>query len=202
MGALRRDFFTRLRRPYRYHDDLGGGEPRREGYPFIVAVYHDQRTDKSSRNTPGGSVDEFTHIVPVQELYAKSLGEVLTKKMRGTCLERLAILHHRLDGVSVYRTRKAFTGSFLPCPDRHGHFALGEFSIDIQHPPGLLSCLHFVGVGGMAFLPQKFGRAQKGKSSLFPTKDIGPLIEQQRQVAVTLYPSAVHVPNHGFGCRA
>ncbi len=44
------------------------------------------------------------------------------------------------------------------------------------------------GVGGVTFLPQKFHRAQKEARAQFPAHHVGPLVDQQRQVAVGLNP--------------
>jgi hypothetical protein len=55
------------------------------------------------------------------------------------------------------------------------------------------------GVGGMALLPEKLGRAQEQPGSHLPADDVAPLIDEQRQIAIALHPVAVGVPDDRFG---
>ena len=48
-------------------------------------------------------------------------------------------------------------------------------------------------MGGVSLLPQELGRAQEEHRSLFPAHDVGPLVDQQRQVAPRLDPLRVEV---------
>ena len=54
---------------------------------------------------------------------------------------------------------------------------------------------------GVAFLPEKLRRAQEQSRTHFPADDIGPLIDQQRQVAIRLNPVAIRIPDDRFGRR-
>ena len=57
------------------------------------------------------------------------------------------------------------------------------------------------GVGGVALLPQELGGAQEQPRAHFPADDIGPLVDEQRQVAVRLHPFREHGADDGFGGR-
>ena len=46
----------------------------------------------------------------------------------------------------------------------------------------------------MTFLPQEFGGAQEDSRSQLPSHDVRPLVEQQRQIAVTVDPLAMYSP--------
>ena len=47
-------------------------------------------------------------------------------------------------------------------------------------------------------LPQELGCAQEQACAHFPAEDVAPLVDQQGQVAVRLYPVAEGVPDDGF----
>nr|GFC75354.1 hypothetical protein [Tanacetum cinerariifolium] len=53
-------------------------------------------------------------------------------------------------------------------------------------------------VGGVAFLPQKLGGAQEEARAHFPAYHVGPLVDEQRQVAVALNPVFVSAPDDGL----
>ena len=55
------------------------------------------------------------------------------------------------------------------------------------------------GVGGVAFLPEELGGAEEQPGAHLPADDVGPLVDEQRQVAVALDPLLVGVPDDGFG---
>ena len=91
------------------------------------------------------------------------LGEIRAQVMRGAGLQRLAILHHRLDRnrCSSAPGKRSFSG-FSPAITGIASDVLGERAIHLQHPAGLLArLLGARGMGGMAFLPEKLGGAQE-----------------------------------------
>ena len=51
----------------------------------------------------------------------------------------------------------------------------------------------------MTFLPVKLSCTQEETRAHFPANDICPLVHQNRQVAIGLYPLRVHRANNGFG---
>src|SRR5579863_5824346 len=50
----------------------------------------------------------------------------------------------------------------------------------------------------MSFLPEKFSRTKEKSCSHFPSHHIGPLINQQRKIAVGLNPGFICIPDNGF----
>ena len=57
-------------------------------------------------------------------------------------------------------------------------------------------------MGGVAFLPQELGSAEEHTGSHLPTHDVGPLVAEDRQVAIGLDPVFIGAPDDGFGCGA
>ncbi len=57
------------------------------------------------------------------------------------------------------------------------------------------------GVRGVALLPEELGGAQKHARAQLPADDVGPLIHQDRQVAIALDPLGEEVPDNGFRSR-
>ena len=93
---------------------------------------------------------------------------------------------------------KRSPGVFLPLMTGNGGDVLGEVGIHVEHPVGFLQRLGFGGVGGVAFLPEELGGAQEQPGAQFPADDVGPLVDENRQVAVTLNPVLVLRPDDGF----
>lgn len=50
----------------------------------------------------------------------------------------------------------------------------------------------------MAFLPEELGGAEEEPGAEFPAHDVGPLVDEEREVAVALDPVFVGVPDDGF----
>ena len=53
-------------------------------------------------------------------------------------------------------------------------------------------------MGGMAFLPEEFSGAEEQACAHFPAHYIGPLVDEDRQVAVAADPVLIRVPDNGF----
>ena len=116
-------------------------------------------------------------------------------------MQSLAVLHHGFDAVGVQRTGKPFVRRLDALEHRHGHPALREVGVDVEHLACF--CYGFFGcfVGSVALLPEEFSSAQEQTRAHFPAHHVGPLVHQQRQIAVTLDPILVGVPNDGLGRR-
>ena len=142
-------------------------------------------------------------VVLVGEGDVERLGEVLAEVVRGAGLERAAILHHGLDAVGAQRAGELLLLGLEAADHRHGHLALGEIGVDIvQDHQRLALGVGLVGVDGMAFLPQKLGGAQKRPGAHLGAHHIGPLVDQQRQIAVAADPLGVEVADDRLAGRA
>jgi len=102
----------------------------------------------------------------------------------------------------MHRAGKFFAAAFTPRDYRNRGILDGEARIDVQHAQRFLFRLLFRGVGGVPFLPVEFQRTQEEARAHLPTHHVTPLVDEQRQVPVTLDPFGVHVPDDGFRGRA
>ena len=57
------------------------------------------------------------------------------------------------------------------------------------------------GVRGVAFLPEELGGAQEHARAQLPADDVGPLVDQQRQIAPALNPLGEEVADDGLRSR-
>ena len=170
----------------------------RQHQPVIIAMRHHERTYQAGAHTPTGSPYIFLLVFLTQEFYFKSFSEILPEEMRSASLERLAILHQCFNTISVFSARKSFTRRFNSPHYGKGHIFFREFSINFQHFFCFLHCFLCSGMRGMTFLPEKFSRTEEKPCTHFPTHHVGPLVHQDGQVAVTLDPVLVGIPDNGF----
>ena len=84
---------------------------------------------------------------------------------------------------------------------RHRHVVFGEVGVDPQHLHRFVDRFLARGVGGVSFLPEEFGRAQEQPRPHFPADDVGPLVDQDRQVAIRLDPAGVGGADDRFAGR-
>ena len=104
-------------------------------------------------------------------------------------MQRLAVLHHRLDGIGIVSTGEALVGGLLAGDDRHRQHVFGELSIDLEHLHRLGHGIGAVGVRGVPLLPEEFRGAQEEARTHLPAHDVGPLVDEQRQIAIALDPA-------------
>ena len=88
--------------------------------------------------------------------------------MRCARLDRLAVLHHRLDAMRLHRAGETLALGLLTRVDRDGEMVARKRLVDAQHLFGFLARLRFGLVGGMTLLPEKFRRAQEQAACAFP----------------------------------
>ena len=126
--------------------------------------------------------------VLVLELDARRLGEVLAEEVRRAGLQRLAVLHHRLDAVGADRAGEPLALGLLALDHRDGEPALGEVGVDAEHLHGLDEGFLLGRVRGVALLPQELGGAQEEARPQLPADNVVPEVEQDRQVTVGFHP--------------
>ena len=63
---------------------------------------------------------------------------------------------------------------------------------------GFSLCFLLRGMGRVAFLPQEFSRTQEEAGTHFPAEHVGPLVDQDGQVAIGVDPVLVRIPDDGF----
>ena len=159
-------------------DDVRGGQSWRQSQPVIIAMRHDHGADQPRGHAPrrGPAVLEFAFFALVGDVLRGR--EVLAEEVRRAGLQRLAVLHHRLDAERANRARESLTRGLLAGEHRHRHPVLGEVRVDVEHALGFLHRLFGGCVRGVAFLPQKLTGAEKQPRPHFPPHDVGPLIDK------------------------
>ena len=140
-------------------------------------------------------------LVAALELDLERLGEVLAEVVRSAGLQRAAIAHQGLDRIGLRRAGELLAVALLAIDHRHRQDVLRELLVDAENLHGLFLRLVRGLVGGVAFLPEEFGRAQERTGDFFPAHDVRPLVDQHRQVAPRLDPFLVHHAEDGLGGR-
>ena len=121
--------------------------------------------------------------------------------MRGARLERLAVLHHRLDRIGRDGAGEALMLGLFSGDDGHRQAILGKAAIHFEHLQRLFARFVGRGVRGMPFLPQKLAGAQEHPRAHFPAHHIRPLVDQHRQIAPALHPARERRPDHRLAGR-
>ena len=156
---------------------------------------HDEGAHQTGRNAPRGGPYVFELAFLVDVLHVERLGEVLPEEVRRAALQGLAVLHQRFDRERILGAGEAFVGRLVTHDHRHGHPLLREFLVDVDHLCGLLDRLFVRGMGRVALLPEELGRAQEKARAHLPAHHVGPLVAEDRQVAVRLDPVLIGVPD-------
>ena len=122
----------------------------------------------------------------IRVLNTEGFRKTVPKVMAGTGLQRLSVMHQRLDGISSFCSGKFFLIGLASLYYRDRQHLFTEVCIDIQHLDRPFFSLLCGGMGGMALLPQEFTGAQERTGSFFQSYDRTPLIINLRQVSVGL----------------
>jgi len=125
-------------------------------------------------------------------------GEVLTEVVGGSGLDGAEILGHGFDGVGVIGTGEFFAIGFDAIDDGDAHPLFRESFIDSEDGERFLFGFFVSGVGSVALLPEEFGGAEEEARSEFPAHNVGPLVDEEGEIAVALDPVFVAVPDDGF----
>src|SRR5256886_6751313 len=130
-------------------------------------------------------------LFPYTPLF-RSLGEVLAEIVRRARLQRLVVLHQRLQRVGAQRTGEPLALRLQARDHGHRHPLLLERAVHTEHLARLRLGFGLGGVRGMSLLPQKLGGAEEQPGAKLPAHDVAPLVQEQRQIAVALNPLGEH----------
>ena len=183
------------------HHHLNRRQFRRQHQTVVVRMRHDKRAHQTGRNAPRGSPHVFELALLVDVLHVERLGEILAEEVRRAALQRLAVLHQRLDRKRIFGSGETLVGRLVAHHHRQRHPLFGEPLVDMNHLFGLLDSLLARGVRRVALLPQEFGGAQEQARTHLPAHDVRPLVAQDRQVAVRLNPVLIGIPDNGLRGR-
>ena len=190
--------FRRLAQ-HRDDDDLLRGDGRRHAQAVIVAVGHDHPADQPRRNAPAGGVAELLGAFAILILDAGGMGEIGAEVMRGPRLQRLAVLHHRLDRPCFDRAGETLVLGLLARDHGERQIILGASAVHFERAVGFRQGLFAVLVRSVAFLPEEFAGAQEHPRAHLPAHHIGPLVGEQRQIAPGLHPARHRIADDRFG---
>ena len=181
---------------------MRGCDAWRDDESIVVRVHHDESSDESRAHAPTGRPGVLELTLAGLELNAGGFGEILTKEVRGSRLDGLAVLHHRLDTIGALGTWEALAFALLAAENRHGEKVAREGLVNAEHFHRFLLRFGAGFVGRVTLLPEKLGGAEKQTGPHFPADDIGPLVEKNREIAPGFHPAGVGGADDGLGCRA
>ena len=167
-----------------------GREAGRQHEPVVVGVGHDDAADEPRGDAPRGRPRVLALSRPWSgrrccwpgRSSARGSASVPAWSAFRSCI--IASMQY----VSTAPGKRSLS-VFLPAEDGHGHELLGEGRVDVEHAHRLLLGLLGGGVRGVPLLPEELGRAQEEARAQLPAHDVGPLVDEQRQVAVALHPA-------------
>ena len=156
---------------------------------------HHDCADHARCHPPTRCPTELLFSLPILKLDSAGFGKVLAKEMRGASLDRFPVLGHRFDRRRLDSARKFFALGFFAGKNRDGAIIAHKSFIDAEHAKRFFARFPLGLVHGVPFLPQEFRSAQEQSGPHFPAHNIGPLIDQDRQVAIRLHPLRVGCAN-------
>src|SRR5437899_648794 len=162
---------------------------------------HDQPADQPRGDAPGSIPHVLEAAGSSLILHAERLGEILAEVVRGARLQRLVILHQGFNGVRAQRARELLALRLHAGDHGHRHPLLGKAAVDAENGFRLALGIRLIDVRRMPFLPQEFRGAEEQPGPELPAHDIGPLVQEQRQIAVALDPLGEHRVDDRFRRR-
>src|SRR5207247_8143249 len=123
-------FFPRRNRQ---NHDLSGCNTRRQNNSIVVAVHHHNSANEPRTYAPASGPTEFLFAFAILKLDPAGAREVLAEKMRGSGLDRFAVLHHRFDRQRLHRTGKTFTLGFFTSENRHREMLARKSLVKIEN---------------------------------------------------------------------
>src|ERR671917_1519888 len=140
-------------------------------------------------------------LVLVEEGDVEGAGEVLAEVVARGRLQGAAVAHEGLAGEGLDGPGEALGGALDAGQDRDRGGLVVVVAVDAQHPQGLFAGLLRGSVDGVALLPEDLDGAQEGAGDLLPAHEIGPLVDQDRQVAGAVDSTPVESADYGLGGR-
>src|SRR5215218_3978103 len=130
-------------------------------------------------------------LVLVEEGNVEGAGEVLPQVVAGRSLQGTAVTHQTLAGVGLHSPGKALGWALGAREHGDSHGFVEAIAVDAKHPQGLLARLLRRRVDGVALLPEELRGPEERAGDLLPAQDVTPLVYEDGQVPVALYPVPV-----------
>ena len=126
-------------------------------------------------------------VVLVLELHAEGARKPIAEVVARAALQRLAVVHQRLDRIGCDRTGKLLLVGLLTAHHRNRELLLAEIRVEIQHLFGSRLCLLFGRVHGVSLLPEELTGAEERTGRLLPAHHRTPLVQHLRQIAIRVH---------------
>ena len=162
---------------------------------------HYEATDKPSRYTPRRTPHVLKFTFGRLILRAKRLGEVLTEEMGRPQLKGLVVLHQGFARIGANRTGELLRLGLHARDRRHRHPLFHELAVELQNEQRLLHRFGFRRMCRVPFLPQELRGTEEQPRPHLPTHDVGPLIQENREIPVALDPLREHRVDDGLRRR-
>ena len=184
---------------HRQHHHLRGRDGGRHQQARVVAVPHDQPADHPGGRAPRRRPGQLPLPGRIQEVDPERPREVLPQLVAGGHLQGLAVAHHGLAGHGVDRPREPLPLGLVPDQHGEGEAVDEEVAVDLEvDAAGVGGGVGARAVRGVPLLPEELAGAQEQPGPQLPPHDVGPLVEQQRQVPVALHPLRHVLADHGL----
>src|SRR5687767_15872907 len=122
-------------------------------------------------------------LVPSLELNLEGFREILSKVVRRAGLQRAPVAHQRLDRIRAGGAGELLALTLGAVNNGHRELRLAELLVEREDLQGLRLRLLRRLVGGVAFLPEKFRRAEEWARDFLPPDDVGPLVDEHGKIA-------------------
>ena len=133
----------------------------------------------------------------------KARGEVLAEVVTRAHLQCLAVAHHRFERERVVGAGEALAPRLQAHDDGEGEHVDHEILVDLaEDPDGVGVRVSLRRVRRVPLLPQELAGAQEEPWPQLPADHVGPLVQQQGQVAVALDPLGHELADDGLTRRA
>ena len=184
----------------RHDHDLLRGHAGWQSQPPVVAVRHHDAADQPRGRTPRGRIGVLLAAVAAGVADAERACEALAQIVRGCCLERFSVPHQRFERVGVDGAGEPLALALAAPQHRDRQDVLDRVGVDVLQDRQRLGDRLFFGlVRRVPLLPEELARPKEEARPQLPADDVGPLVVEQRQVAVGPYPAGVRRPNHRLG---
>ena len=150
-------------------------------------------------------VCQTSSCLPSLERYwvLKALAKFGAELVARAHLEGLAVAHHPFEGEGVDGSGEALLGGLAAEHHVDAEHVDHEVGVDVAvDARGVVAGVLVGGVGGVPLLPQEFARTEEDARAHLPTDHVGPLVDEQRQVAVALDPLREVLVDDRLGGRA
>ena len=186
----------------RNNDYLNVGSSGGKHKTFIISMIHSHDTDWTSSKAPTCLPNKFLFFLLILKLYSEHFCKVLAQVVRGSCLNSSSIFWNpSLHSWSLQASWEFLRFSLDSFANGHSKNLLVNSVVELKIIKHLKLSFFEGSMGSVSFLPKEFTSSDEGSWMFeFPTNNVSPLIEFERQVTMTLNPVCVGRIHDCFTC--